>query len=323
MKGVFLDTDSIAPRDLDLEALTSMFTQLTLFPSTQNNQRLERISDAQVVITNKIPIDKKLMDSAKSLKLILVAATGANNIDLEAAQQAGIAVANVTGYSAPSVAQHSFALILSLSTHLIEYTNDVQAGVWGKNHFFCLLHHPISELNGKNLVIVGYGEIGKAVAQVAEGFGMNVLIADSLGPAKPSNHQDKYERLPLEQLFPVADVLTLHCPLTPQTENVIAAQQLAAMKPSALLINTARGGLVHEGDLLEALQSRTIGGAGIDVLTTEPPEQGNVLLNTGLPNLIVTPHCAWGSLEARQRLVDEMVLNLKAFIQDQPRNRLT
>ncbi len=323
MKGVFLDTDSIAPKDLDLEALTSMFTQLTLFPSTQNNQRLERISDAQVVITNKIPIDKTLMNSAKSLKLILVAATGANNIDLEAAQQAGIAVANVTGYSAPSVAQHSFALILTLSTHLIEYTNDVQAGVWGKNHFFCLLHHPISELNGKNLVIVGYGEIGKAVAQVAEGFGMNVLIADSLGPAKPPNHQGKYKRLPLEQLLPVADVLTLHCPLTPQTENIIAAQQLAAMKPSALLINTARGGLVHEGDLLEALESGTIAGAGIDVLTTEPPEQGNVLLNTGLPNLIVTPHCAWGSLEARQRLVDEMVLNLKAFMQDQPRNRLT
>ncbi len=322
MKGVFLDADSIAPEDLNLDKLNAEFSQLICYPSTEPDERLERIRDAEVVITNKIPIDKSLLEQAKTLKLVMVAATGANNIDLDAAQQHSVAVANVTGYSAASVAQHTFSLILALSTHLLEYHNEVQQGAWGQNHFFCLLHHPITELSGKKLVIVGYGEIGKAVAKAASGFGMEVLLADSLKPDQSAEKTDEFIRQPLEELLPVADVLSLHCPLTAHTENLIAEQQLAAMKSTALLVNTARGGLVNEQALLNALQNKQIAGAGIDVLTSEPPKAGNTLLNTGLPNLIVTPHCAWGSREARQRLANEMALNLNAFKQGQSRNRL-
>lgn len=321
MKGVFLDADSIAPGDLNIAHLNSEFSQLELYPSTLKEQRFERTRYAEVVITNKIQIDKGLLEKADKLQLILVAATGANNIDLEAARQSGVAVANVTGYSAPSVAQHSFALILALTTQLMRYCKDVQSGIWSKNHFFCLLHHPITELSGKKLAIIGYGEIGKAVARAAQGFGMEVLVAESLA----SNHthtRKEIVRHPLEKLLRVADVVTLHCPLTANTENLIDKPQLDAMKPSALLINTARGGLVNETALLDALKNASIAGAGVDVLTTEPPSTGNILLDNPLPNLIVTPHCAWGSREARQRLVDEMVLNLHAFKSGLARNRL-
>jgi len=318
MKGVFLDSDSIAPFDLNMKALDSSLNNLTFYPSTLPEQRLERIGDAQVIITNKIQISAELMQAATHLKLILVAATGANNIDLDAAKARGIAVANVRGYGPATVAQHTFALILALSTNLINYTEDVRQGRWSNNHFFCLLHHPITELAGKNLVIVGYGEIGKAVAQAAAGFDMNVLIADSLREGTSVDHT----RQPLAELLPIADVLSIHCPLTPQTHNLIDAKAIACMKPSALLINVSRGGLVDETALFNALKQGQIAGAGVDVLTTEPPAQGNPLIDEALPNLIVTPHCAWGSREARQRLVDEMVLNLHAFLNHQSRNRL-
>lgn len=318
MKGVFLDSDSIAPGDLNTEALQLSLESWTLYPSTQPEQRLERIADATVVITNKIPIDAELIQAATKLKLILVAATGANNIDLEAARKLGVAVANVRGYSSATVAQHTLALILALSTNLINFSRDVRQGLWSKNHFFCLLNHPIIELAGKNLLIVGYGEIGKSVAQAAKGLGMNLLIAESL--------RDKVVpdpgRQPLKALLPLADIVTLHCPLTPQTKNLIDADAISRMKSSALLINVSRGGLVDEPALMKALKQGQIAGAGVDVLTNEPPVEGNPLINESLPNLIVTPHCAWGSREARQRLVDELVLNLHAFLQDEQRNRL-
>lgn len=318
MKGVFLDADSIAPGDLNTEALQLSLESWTFYPSTQPEQRLERIADATVVITNKIPIDAELLQAATKLKLILVAATGANNIDLEAARKLGVAVANVRGYSSATVAQHTLALILALSTNLINFSRDVRQGLWSKNHFFCLLNHPIMELAGKNLLIVGYGEIGKSVAQAAKGLGMNLLIAESL--------RDKVVpdpgRQPLKALLPLADIVTLHCPLTPQTKNLIDADAISRMKSSALLINVSRGGLVDELALMKALKQGQIAGAGVDVLTNEPPVEGNPLINESLPNLIVTPHCAWGSREARQRLVDELVLNLHAFLQDEPRNRL-
>ena len=318
MKGVFLDTDSIAPADLNTLALQSSLDSWTFYPSTLAGQQLERIKDADVVITNKIQINAELMQAATKLKLILVAATGANNIDLTAAKKYGIAVANVRGYGPATVAQHTFALILALSTNLINYAENVRQGLWSKNHFFCLLHHPITELADKNLLIVGYGEIGKAVAQAAKGFGMQVMIARSLRESAPIDQTRK----PLAELLPLADVVTLHCPLTPETNNLIDAEAIASMKPSAFLVNVSRGGLVNEPALVTALKSNQIAGAGVDVLTVEPPVNGNPLIDEPLPNLIVTPHCAWGSREARQRLVDEMVLNLQAFLNDQPRNRL-
>jgi len=318
MKGVFLDTDSIAPTDLNTLALQNSLDGWTFYPSTLAGQQLERIKDADVVITNKIQINAELMQAATRLKLILVAATGANNIDLTAAKKHGIAVANVRGYGPATVAQHTFALILALSTNLINYAESVKQGRWSKNHFFCLLHHPITELAGKNLLIVGYGEIGKAVAQAAKGFGMHIMIAQSLRESAPIDQTRK----PLTELLPLADVVTLHCPLTPETNNLLDAKALASMKPSALLINVSRGGLVNETALVTALKNKQIAGAGVDVLTVEPPANGNPLIDDPLPNLIVTPHCAWGSREARQRLVDEMALNLQAFLNDQPRNRL-
>lgn len=324
MKGVFLDADSVAPDDLNLDDLKGTLDGWTFYPSTLDDERSERIRDADVVVTNKIVIDAELMRSAGNLKLILVAATGANNIDLEAAEQAGIAVANVRGYSSATVAQHTFALILALSTNLLNYADEVKRGTWAQNHFFCLLHHPITELQGKNLVIVGYGEIGKSVARAAEGFGMNVLVAESY--RDPGNGEagkaEPLVRQPLAELLPIADIVTLHCPLTPNTHNLIDTEALNRMKSSALLINVSRGGLVNEQALLDALNSNVIAGAGVDVLTAEPPVKGNPLIDHSLPNLIVTPHCAWGSREARQRLVDEMVLNLNAFFNGESRNRL-
>lgn len=330
MKGVFLDTDSIAPGDLDLTKLEQMLTDCTYHASTLDAERLERVRDAEVVITNKIIIDAPVIKAAKKLRLILVAATGANNIDLEAAKNAGIAVANVRGYGPATVAQHTFALILALATNLLNYASDVAHGRWSSSHFFCLLHHPIVELSGKNMVIVGYGEIGQAVAQAARGFGMNVLVAESLKDESKSSTVDSssstvnstVQRQPLSELLPIADVVSLHCPLTVKTENLIDAEALATMKPSALLVNVARGGLVDELALIEALKKQSIAGAGVDVLTNEPPSMDHALLREKLPNLIVTPHSAWGSQEARQRLVNEMALNIDAFIKGEQRNRL-
>jgi len=324
MKGVFLDSDSIAPQDLDLTGLTQLLDDWCFYPTTQAEDSLSRIVDADVVISNKIPLNARLIAAAKRLKLIQVAATGTNNIDLAAARKAGIAVSNVKGYSTMSVAQHTMMLILALATRLLSYHKDVENGVWAQNHFFCLLGHPITELAGKNLVIIGYGEIGEAVAKAAEGLGMNVLIAESFreSSSQPKQASGAVSRKPLEKLLPLADVVSLHCPLTERTRHLISAEQLAQMKSSAFLINVSRGGLVDETALIAALTAQQIGGAGVDVLSEEPPVSGNPLLSSALPNLLVTPHCAWGSQQARQRLVDEMAQNLEAFLSGTARNRL-
>lgn len=318
MKGVFLDSDSIAPSDLDLNGLTQQLDEWRFYPSTTLNQCLERVLDADVIVTNKIRLDAATLSQCPHLKLILVAATGVNNVDLAAAEAQGIAVANVSGYGSETVAQHTFALLLALSNRIREYSEEAVNGRWAQNHFFCLLHHPMMELHGKTLVLIGYGAIGQAVARIAKGFGMQVKVAASLRTNQP---QDS-EREPLALLLPQADILSLHCPLTPETEHLIDAKALAQMKPSALLLNVSRGGIVDETALAEALRSGTIAGAALDVLSQEPPAAGNPLLDQMIPNLLLTPHCAWGTNEARQRLVDEMALNLKAFLSGAARNRL-
>jgi len=314
MLGVFLDRDTVDRSDLDLAALLGVLPDWRLHTYTRPEQLAERLVEATVAVSNKVRLDAAVFAAAPQLRLVCVAATGTNNVDLDAAQRHGVTVCNVRGYATPSVVQHVYALILALTTRLPEYQRDVASGRWQASPYFCLLDHPIRELAGRTLGIVGYGELGRAVAQVAAAFGMSVLIAQRAGGAAQDG------RFALTELLPQVDVLSLHCPLTPQTRGLIGAQELALMKPDALLINTARGGLVDEAALAEALRSGKLGGAGIDVLSEEPPHHDNPLLSSRIPNLIVTPHIAWASREARQRVIDAIAANIRAFLAGTPVN---
>ncbi|HKI75122.1 MAG TPA: NAD(P)-dependent oxidoreductase, partial [Pseudomonadales bacterium] len=235
---------------------------------------------------------------------------GVNNVDLAAAAARGITVSNAVGYATPSVVQHTLSLILALANSLVPYVEDVRAGRWQQSKVFCLLDHPITELSGKCLGIVGYGELGSNVARVAAAFGMEVLIS-----ARPGANVVGEGRIAFDEILARADYVSLHCPLTPENENLIDADALQKMKPTAALINTARGGLVNSQDLLDALEHGSIGGAAIDVLRKEPPgAEPEPLLSARLPNLLVTPHNAWGARETRQRLVAQMRENIDGFL---------
>ncbi|PVZ70290.1 D-2-hydroxyacid dehydrogenase [Pelagibaculum spongiae] len=309
--GVFLDCDTLCQANgqgPDLSGLTATLNNWQLWPSTQPTQVAQRIKNATVVVSNKVFLNRETLSQAKSLKLICIAATGTNNVDLIAAKDLGIAVCNVVNYGRASVAQHAFSLILALANKTAEYAQAVNQGDWCRSNQFCLLDYPIVELAGKTLGIVGYGDLAKGVCQIAEGFGMKIILA---GETKP---KDPYPRMVLDQLLVEADVLSIHCPLTANTENLIDTAQLAQMKPSAFIINTARGGIINETALAKALINRTIAGAATDVLSQEPPTPDNPLLNPSIPNLIITPHCAWGSSEARQRLVGIITSNIENFI---------
>lgn len=316
MKGVLLDRGSLDAGDLDLSALEGCFSAWRSYPETRSGQLAERIATADVVISNKVRLDRSVLQQTKHLKLVCIAATGTNNVDLEAAHECDIGVCNVLAYATPSVVEHVFTQLLALVRHSREYAARMRQQDWQRAAHFCLLEPPIHELAGKILGIVGHGELGQGVAQVARAFGMEVLLAQRPGGAPQAG------RIPLMELLPRVDVLSLHCPLTEQTRNLIGAAQLAAMKPGAILINTARGGMVDEPALLRALESGQLGGAAIDVLGEEPPRNGNPLLAAELPNLIVTPHIAWASVEARQRLVAELAANVRAFQQGEMRNRV-
>jgi len=316
MTGVFLDTATLQRGDLDLARLTAALPAWEYHDTTLAAQVAQRIAQAEVVVSNKAYLGADALATATKLKLICVIATGTNNVDLAAATARGITVCNVTGYAAPSVTQHVFALMLALVTQLEKYRTAVQDGAWQRASSFSMLDFQIWELAGKTLGIVGYGSLGQAVAHVAEAFGMRVLIAARPGQVASCT------RVPLHDLLSQADVVSLHCPLTEQTKGLIGARELALMQPHALLINTARGGIVDELALAQALRAYRIGGAGVDVLSIEPPIDGNVLLDPAIPNLIVTPHIAWASREARQRLVDETAKNIAAFLQGEARNRV-
>ncbi|MBD9464048.1 2-hydroxyacid dehydrogenase [Pseudomonas sp. Pdm06] len=306
-RAVFLDHPSLDLGDLDLNPLRSCFGELQLFARTTPDQVIERLKGATVAITNKIVIDAQAMAASPELKLILISATGTNNVDLAAARHHGITVCNCQGYGTPSVAQHTLMLLLNLATRLADYQKAVGEGRWQQASQFCLLDYPIVELEGKTLGLLGHGELGSAVGRLAEAFGMRVLLGQIPGrPARP-------DRLPLEQLLPQVDALTLHCPLNEHTRNFIGARELALLKPGAFVVNTARGGLIDEQALAEALRSGHLGGAATDVLSVEPPTQGNPLLARDIPRLIVTPHNAWGSREARQRIVGQMSENAQGF----------
>ena len=316
VKAVLLDRGSLDAGDLDFSALERCFIHWECHADTPPEQVPARIADAEVVITNKVRLQRDDLRAAPSLRLVCIAATGTNNVDLEAARDYGIAVCNVLAYATPSVVEHVFAQLLALVRHAREYAARMRRQDWPRAAHFCLLEPTIHELAGKTLGIVGYGELGRGVARVAEAFGMEILLAQRPGSTPQAG------RLPLMELLPRVDVLSLHCPLTEQTRNLIGPEQLAAMKPSAILINTARGGIVDEPALLDALRQGRLGGAAIDVLSEEPPRQGNPLLDAELPNLIVTPHIAWASLEARQRLVAELAANVQAFQRGVMRNRV-
>lgn len=313
-RAVFLDFLSIHPDDLDLSTLNTAVDHWQYRANTAGVEVAAAISNADVVVVNKVLLDEQNMASAKNLKLICVAATGVNNIDLQAAKKLGISVCNVRSYATPSVVQHVFALLLSLTTRMTQYQAGVANGSWSSSEFFCLLDYPVRELQGLTLGIVGYGELGRAVAKVAEIFGMRVLLA------KRNAADDRAGRIDLHELLPQLDVLSLHCPLTEDNRALIGEKELALMKSDAVLINTARGGLVDEKALLKALQENRIGGAGLDVLEWEPPPEDYFLISQKSPNLIITPHTAWASQQARQRLVDEIAENINAFNQGKARN---
>ena len=315
MKAVFLDFGTYYPDGLDTSALESSVPEFVFHDYSALGDVAARIEDADIVLSNKVVLDADLIAVAENLKLIVSGATGFNHIDVIAAKAAGIPVSNVRGYSTPCVSQHVFTLILALRSKLLEYHDDVKRGRWQETRDFCFLDYPIHELHEHTLGIIGYGALGRNVQNIAQAFGMKVIVADRKGADTLRDG-----RMALEEVIAQADILTLHCPLTDETRDLITAVDLHAMKDSALLINTARGGVVNEADLAQALRDGEIAGAGVDVLSQEPPSDGNPLLDPEIQNLIVTPHVAWASRQACQRLFDQVVDVIEAFKAGAPMN---
>ncbi len=315
MKAVFLEYDTISNGDLDISALAASVRDLQLVSSSETGTA-ERIREADIVLLNTLKFPRELMQRAPQLKLLAVAGTGTDNIDLFAAKDLGIGVCNVRGYCTVSVVQHVWGLILNLTQHLSEYSRLSGDGSWAAGEPLMELRHPIRELNGRTFGVVGWGALGSGAARVAEAFGMRVVIANHRG-ASPSP-----DRVDLQALLGMSDIVSLHCPLNDSTRGLIGAHELALMKPDALLINTARGALVDGHALAAALKAGRLGGAGIDVLPHEPPPHDDPLLDPKIPNLIVTPHVAWAAREARQRCLDEITANIKDFIGGGRRSRI-
>lgn len=306
MKAVILDAASLGD-DVDLTPIAAVVDELVIHQHTDPEQCLPRLEGAQAAISNKVVLDAGVLSALPGLELICVMATGTNNIDTEAAARLGIAVRNITAYGTASVAQHTMMLMLALANRLPCYQHDVSVGRWQQSAAFCLMNHKTLQLAGKHLVIVGQGELGQRVAQLAAAFGMRVSFC-----ARPGNEAND-SRPALARLAPTADVISLHCPLTEHTRHLIDTRILNALRPGALLINCARGGIVDDEAALSALRGGRLGGLGVDVLPHEPPRDGHVLLDAlqdGL-NLIVTPHNAWITPEARQTVVDMTAANLR------------
>jgi glycerate dehydrogenase len=316
MRAIFLDYGTVSYADLDAAPLLRVLPGLELRGDTAAADIDAAIAGARVVLLNKCRLTRAQLAGAGGLRLVALAATGTDNVDLVAARELGIAVCNVRGYATAAVVQHVWAMILSLTQKLPEYHRAAVDGSWARSAAFTAPGQPIRELSGRVLGIVGWGELGRGVAGAATGFGMRVAVANRPGgPALA-------ERMDLDALLPLADVLSLHCPLTDATRGLIGAAELARMKPDALLINTARGALVDGAALAAALRAGRLGGAGIDVLPREPPVDGDPLLDPGIPNLLVTPHVAWAAREARQRCLDEMAANIRDFLAGGRRGRV-
>jgi len=314
MRAVFLDRETLG-EGVDLSATESRLTELVSHERTEPGELLDRIRGFEVIVVNKVVIGRDDLDALEQPpRLICVVATGVNNVDLEACRDLGITVVNVRGYGTDAVAQHTLCLMLALNTRLLDYHAAVESGDWHRSQQFCLLQFPIRELAGQTLGIVGLGTLGSRVAELARAFGMQVLVAQRPGSEAGQGSRGEADRVPLDELLPRVDVLSLHCPLTDNTRDLINAERIARMQRHAMIINTARGGLVNEEALVAALREGRLGGAGFDVLTSEPPRAGNPLLDEDIPNLIVTPHTAWASREARQRVCDQLAENIGAWM---------
>jgi glycerate dehydrogenase len=314
-KIVFLDRDSLIA-NVRPPAFEHVWED---FPATSQHEVVERLRGAAIAITNKVPLRADAIAQLPDLKLVAIAATGTDNVDLAACRERGIAVCNIRDYSLVSVPEHTFALMLAVRRNLMAYARDVAAGRWQQSTRFCLLDHPIGDLAGSRLGIVGYGALGRRVAEIGRAFGMEIVVS-SRSPVSARRDQWRPMQLPLPSLLMTSDVVSLHLPLTEATRHMIGAAELARMKKTAILINTARGGLVDEAALSDALKNGVIAGAGFDVLSKEPPVPDNPLLTLDLPNFVLTPHVAWASGGAMQTLADMLVENIDAWAAGNPKN---
>lgn len=317
MKIAILDADTLGS-DVDLSIFRE-FGYLEIYPTTSKEEALERVRDKSIVITNKVVIDRSVMDASAYLKLVCVAATGYNNIDIEYAKVKGVAVSNVAGYSTDSVVQHTFSMLFYLLESLNYYDEYVKSGEYERSPIFTHLGRPFYEIKGKTWGIVGLGTIGKAVGRIAKAFGCRVVYYSTSG----ANIYPEFERKDLEELLSISDIVSIHAPLNDKTKNLITYDKLKLMKKSGILLNLGRGGIVNEEDLAKALDEGLLYKAGLDVLEREPIQPDNPLLKLKNPEkILITPHIAWTSVEARKRLVEEIYLNIKAFLQGRMRNRI-
>lgn len=316
MRAVFLDFGTVSSGDLDTGPLERVVPGIVIHSQTAQADVPTRVAGFEAVFANKSVIDRPTIAANPQFRLIALTATGVDNVDVAAAREHGVAVCNLRDYCTPSVVQHVFAMLLSLTHRLADYHALVASGQWQQAGQFSVFPYPIRELQGRMFGIVGFGALGRAVADVARAFGMRVEVANRPGGPAAAGRRD------LDELLPELDVLSLHCPLTNATRGLISRERLARMKSDAVLINTARGALIDTRALAEALQARRLGGAGIDVLEREPPPADHPLLDPSIPNLIVTPHIAWAARESRQRCIDELALNVESFLTGGRRNRV-
>jgi glycerate dehydrogenase len=316
MKAVFLDYATVGP-GLDTSPLTDLLPGLEIFDATQGDQVFDRVRDAEFVIANKIRISDALIDASPHLRFIGLTATGADNVDLESARRHGVAVCNIRGYCSRSVTEHVFGVLLMLAHNLHAYAAATHDGAWQKSREFCLHTFPVRELSLMTMGILGFGELGRSVAHKAREFGMEVIVS-----ARPGVDAIPDDRVAFEELLERADVISLHCPLSDATQGLFGGHEFERMKSTAILINTARGGLVDSAALAAALRDGEIAAAAVDVLPEEPPINGDPLLDYDGGNLLVTPHIAWSTDRARQDSIIELAANVDAFLKGEDRNRL-
>ena len=309
MKIVITDGFAVNPGDLSWD-IFKQFGQVEIYEDTPNDLAAQRIGDADIAIINKTLITEELLEQCPNLKLICVAATGYNVVDCEATKKRNIPVCNVPGYGTAAVAQFTFSLLLELCNRVGHHDRLVHEGAWGNRGGFCFWDTPQTELNGKVLGIIGYGTIGQAVGKIAEAFGMTVLAYNRSHSVEGANY------VTLEELLQKSDIVSLHCPYTPETHQIINAQTIKQMKDGAILLNTARGGVINEEAVAEALRSGKLGGAAVDVVSSEPILETNPLYTA--PNCIITPHMAWSPKESRQRIIDSMVRSIQGYLTGNP-----
>jgi len=309
MKIVVLDGYTLNPGDLSWDGLEALGS-VTVYDRTANDDIVKRIGNAEAIYTNKTPVTRAVLDACPSVRFIGVLATGYNVVDVEAAKEKGIPVCNVPTYGTAAVAQYVFALLLEICHHVADHDAAVKNGEWTNNKDFCFWKHPLIELAGKTLGLIGYGRIGKATAKIARAFGMNVVVYD--------DYANEPECVPINGMIAASDVISIHCPLTEETRGLINAETIKRMKDGVILINTARGPVVNEADLANALESGKVYYAATDVASTEPILMDNPLMKAR--HCIITPHIAWANKESRKRLMDVAVEDLRAFIQGEPVN---